>query len=82
MKLSTGEVYNITCLDHDLGGQVNQSSGLGTGYEVAKWLSEHTDRKSAQIIIHSFNIPGAKNMLSVLPEAVHIPGLWAMKNIL
>jgi CheY-like chemotaxis protein len=66
----------ILFLDHDLGGMVNVSSGPGTGYEVAKWLEEHTDRKPQQIYLHSFNEAGRNNMKMALPEAIICPGAW------
>jgi hypothetical protein len=63
-------------LDHDLGGMVNVPSGPGTGYEVAKWLEEHPDRKPGQIYLHSFNEAGRKSMKMALPEAIEYPGAW------
>ena len=64
-------------LDHDLGDQVMAPSGPGTGYEVAQWLSQHPEKTThCDIIIHSFNSDGAKNMASLLPTARIIPGAW------
>ena len=74
-KLSD-EIWDYVFLDHDLGGKMYVPSGIGTGYEVAKWLSENADRKPKKIIIHSFNEPGRKNMQNVLPEAEIFPGAW------
>lgn len=74
-KLSE-ELFDLFFTDHDLGGQVYQESGPGTGYEVAKWLVEHIDRKPNQIIIHSLNRNGALNIQSLLPDAKYIPGVW------
>jgi CheY-like chemotaxis protein len=79
-KLS-GEPWEVLFLDHDLGGTTYASSGPGTGYEVAKWLSEHKDHKPNQIIIHSFNAPGSRNMKSVLPEAFYNPGAWINRDM-
>ena len=70
---------DILFLDHDLGGHIMQASGPGTGYEVAEWLSQHPDRKPKHIIIHSFCIHGAQNMLQVLPEGGYEPGVWLLK---
>ena len=70
-------LYDSIFLDHDLGGRVLVASGPGTGYEVAKWLEEHPDRKPKQIFIHSFNPSGAANMSRALPEAQLVPGIWA-----
>ncbi len=74
------EEFEIVFLDHDLGGEENVPSGPGTGWEVAQWLSEHEDRQPATIYIHSFNGPGSKNMLSLLPRARYVPGVWTMIN--
>jgi len=73
--------YQAVFLDHDLGGTVMASSGPGTGYEVAKWLEEHPDRKPEKIFIHSFNPVGSANMNRALPEAQLVPGVWAMNEI-
>ena len=79
-KLSE-ESWEVVSLDHDLGGDTYVPSGPGTGYEVAKWLAEHRDRKPSRIIIHSFNAPGSKNMKSVLPEAFYNPGAWINRDM-
>jgi CheY-like chemotaxis protein len=66
-------------LDHDLGGQAMVPSGPGTGYEVAQWLSQHPEKTiNCDIIIHSFNPDGAKNMASFLPTARIVPGAWLL----
>ena len=61
--------WDLLFLDHDLGGQSYVKSGENTGWEVAKWLEEHPDRKPNNIIIHSLNTVGQKNMKDCLPEA-------------
>ena len=75
------EPWDVLFLDHDLGGTTYAPSGPGTGYEVAKWLAEHEDRKPGQIVIHSFNAPGSQNMKSVLPEAFYNPGAWINRDM-
>ena len=74
----TEQVFQVVFLDHDLGGKVFQESGEGTGWEVAKWLSENPTRKPVLTVLHSFNEAGRKNMLALLPEAVEAPGVWLM----
>jgi CheY-like chemotaxis protein len=74
------DLFDAVSLDHDLGGQVFQKSGENTGYEVAQWLHDHEDRKPKTIIIHSFNPAGAKNMMDLLPGAIHNPGVWLLKE--
>jgi CheY-like chemotaxis protein len=72
------ERYDAVFLDHDLGGHmfVDSYGQEATGYTVAKWLSENPDRKPEQIIIHSFNNVGAKNMHNILPGSIIAPGCW------
>lgn len=80
-ELSWGDVFDVYFSDHDLGGKINQPSGIGTGFEVAQWLSEHQNRIPNTIIIHSFNHPGSMNIKALLPQASYIPGIWARKDI-
>lgn len=77
-KLSENR-YDVVFLDHDLGGQIYQPSGPGSGYEVALWLHDNPENKPKQIIIHSFNLNGSQRMLSLLPEAEYHPGVWLTK---
>lgn len=61
--------FDYIFLDHDLGGKIYVASDVGTGYEVAKWISKHPELKGCQIVIHSFNPDGCTNMQSVLRAA-------------
>lgn len=79
--LKNNELYDQIYLDHDLGEMTHQPSGPNTGYEVAKWINEHSNKRPFRIVIHSFNTPGAQNMLSLLPEASYIPGVWLLNKI-
>ena len=76
IKYLEEEKWDFVFLDHDLGGNIYQSSVPSTGYEVAEWLHNHTDRQPEQIIIHSYNPVGARNMKNLLPNAVVLPGAW------
>lgn len=78
-KLSS-EKWDILFLDHDLGGQVHVESGENTGYEVAKFLEENEKFMPPNIIVHSLNPVGAKNIINALPNAFHIPFAWDKKN--
>ena len=78
-KLST-EKWDILFLDHDLGGQVHVESGENTGYEVAKFLEQNKKFMPLNIIVHSLNVVGAKNIINALPNAFHIPFAWDKKN--
>lgn len=74
------ETWDVVCLDHDLGGKTYIKSGKGTGFEVAEWLANNPDKKPYQIVIHSYNPAGRKNMMDVLPEAIEAPGIWLTHN--
>lgn len=71
------EDFDYLFLDHDLGGEQMVRSGPGTGYEVAQWLAANVDRQPKNIVIHSFNPVGAKNMKDLLPSALVCPGAWS-----
>lgn len=76
IKLLESGVWDILCLDHDLGGQVYVASGENTGYEVAKWLELNPKNLPSTIYIHSLNGVGAANMKACLPQAIQVPFLW------
>lgn len=78
-KLSS-ETWDYVFLDHDLGGQIYVDSGPNTGYEVAEWIYNNPDKKPKNVIIHSFNEPGRKNMQNLIPDAVICPGAWDKIN--
>ena len=70
--LKKGIDFDLISLDHDLGGEVFCSSELeNSGYRVAQFLSDKEIK--GDIVIHSWNPVGAKNMLNILPKAVYIP---------
>lgn len=65
--------WDVVCLDHDLGGKVFVESGKGTGFEVAEWIGGQSEYSGQTIIIHSWNIDGAKAMASKLLNYAQIP---------
>ena len=72
--------WDVLFLDHDLGGQVYQESGPGTGYEVAEFLEQNPDLMPPNIIIHSLNFPGAEKMAQALRGKVtRFPFAWTKK---
>jgi len=79
-KLSS-EKWGLLMLDHDLGGQVFVESGENTGFEVAQFLEKNKQHMPKNIIVHSLNVPGSQNIISVLPNAVHIPFVWTQQNL-
>jgi hypothetical protein len=68
--------WDLLLLDHDLGGMVYVDSNQpNTGYEVAKFISEH-GVKFKTCIIHSMNTAGVRNMkaeLEGLGDVYHTP---------
>ena len=82
-KLSNVIRWDVLFLDHDLGGQVYvPSDNKDTGYQVAKFLSDNKQYLPYNIIVHSLNYEGAKNILSLLKEqAMHIPFAWTKENL-
>lgn len=78
IKLLNSKDYDVIFLDHDLGNRSGVSSDdPNTGYAVAKEIpaSRNSD---AQIIIHSMNPEGSRNIMNVLGgKAVPRPfGPW------
>jgi CheY-like chemotaxis protein len=68
---------DVLFLDHDLAGTGEpEPSGPRTGYEVAKWLEENPKFQPRQIIVHSLNAAGRKNILAALPNAIELPFAW------
>lgn len=68
--------YDTIFLDHDLEGKVYVSSkDSNTGYSFASWMKKnYPDRiKKQQIIVHSMNGVGAKNIKNILPNADIVP---------
>ena len=66
--------FDVISLDHDLRDEHYEDleaaaeSGKGTGFEVAKFLSENPEKVGHHtfVLIHSWNIVGAENMQFVL----------------
>ena len=75
------EKWHILFLDHDLGDLAHVPSGENTGYEVAKFLETNKQYMPQNIIVHSLNEPGAKNIIAALPNAIHIPFAWTISNL-
>jgi hypothetical protein len=65
--------FDILFLDHDLDGKIFvNSEDENTGYQFAKYISKEEELKS-QIIIHSMNPAGARNIKNILPQAEIVP---------
>jgi CheY-like chemotaxis protein len=72
--------WDLCFLDHDLGGQVFQESGTGTGFEVCEWLSENRERCPSRVVIHSLNAKGVGSMMEVMGTmAVPLTFAWTRK---
>ena len=83
IELLKDNEYQYLMLDHDLGGNIYVESDGDelTGWHVAKWLSEHPDRQPETIIVHSLNEGGRKRILSLLPNALDVPGAWLVVGL-
>ena len=64
--------WDFVFLDHDLGGKVFVDHNKEpTGYHVAEFLKNNPQYKPTKnIIIHSWNGSGIRNMKALLPEAI------------
>ena len=59
--------YDVICLDHDLGGQVYvPSDHENTGYQFAKHLASNERCGNQQVVVHSWNMVGARRMVDTL----------------
>lgn len=73
--LSKDLEWDLICLDHDLGNRIFISSNdENSGYQVAKFLEDKNLK--CEIVIHSCNPIGAKNMMRCLPQADYKPIFW------
>ena len=83
--LIDNQKFDMIFLDHDLEGQIYVNSNYeNTGYQVAKYIA--SKNIESQIIIHTMNYSGARNMRSVLPKAKCISfsrllKAWDLKHI-
>lgn len=79
LRLLHASQYDVIFLDHDLGNRSGvDSNDPNTGYTVAKQIPESIN-KNTQVIVHSMNVDGARNILGVLKtnNAFHrIFGEW------
>ena len=61
--------YDLVFLDHDLGGEVFvDSKREDSGMEVVRWIVQNKPQIDT-IVIHSWNLPAAKNMELYLRDA-------------
>lgn len=68
---------DVLFLDHDLSGTGEpEPSGPKTGYEVAEWLAKNPKFIPNQVIVHSLNPVGRKNIKAALPCAIEMPFAW------
>ncbi len=66
--------YDIIFLDHDLGNDIYvPSEREDTGYQFAKYLEKEIDISFINIIIHSCNPVGARNIRNILGKGTCIP---------
>ena len=72
--------WDFLFLDHDLGGEVFVTKTKNTGYEVALWLEEHSERKPNIIYLHSLNPNGRMRMKQAIPEAIEATFAWRIAS--
>ena len=64
--------YEVISLDHDLGGRApgdRENRGLeNSGMDVVRFLIRNPRHKTA-IVVHSWNIPAAQEMVAILKKA-------------
>jgi hypothetical protein len=65
------QYFDLIFLDHDLGGKQMVESDETTGYEIAKFISK-LGHDGQNVIIHSWNGPGSRNMHGLLPKAIRV----------
>jgi CheY-like chemotaxis protein len=71
--LKKDKVWDIIFLDHDLGGKQHVNSfEEETGYQVSLFIKKN-GIKYNQLIVHSLNYVGAKNISCVLKDCEIIP---------
>jgi hypothetical protein len=49
--------------------------------EVALWISRHNSKRPYRIVIHGFSVPYAQNILTILPQASFLPGVWLLDRM-
>lgn len=72
------DAFDYVFLDHDLDGEMQDTSDPHTGSEVARWwrdAEDHPNRR-ARVVIHSFNREGAAYMEAAIFGSVYVPGVW------
>lgn len=70
--------FDLIMLDHDLDDRVYvDSDEPNTGYQLAKYIAENNIE--TEVITHTLNPCGAKNIIGVLPKAKHIPFISLFK---
>lgn len=83
---SEEEFWDLILLDHDLGGEAYVNSNHpNTGAAFCRWLAKKNEVKyPSQIVIHSANQIGAKEMAKTLREAQMVcsyhPYIWLEKE--
>ena len=75
LLLSSAALVTTISLDHDLGaapsdGIYAKGSSEETGMKLVEWMIEH-DLVPEEVIIHSWNPPGARRMAEALNAAGH-----------
>ena len=65
--------FDLIFLDHDLEGKQMCESEGNTGFKVASHIGKSENFRT-NIVIHSYNMKGANNILKVLSEDINFKG--------
>jgi len=79
IKALQSQKWDYMFFDHDLGGAAYvKETEANTGSGVARWLKEHPERMPDNILVHSANDSGAKNIISLI-GGQRAPFVWIKK---
>lgn len=74
IELLKNNVFDLICLDHDLGGKEMIWDKEDCGMTVADYICDNP--VDSRIVIHSFNTQRALLMKTILANSEYIPGFW------
>lgn len=76
IELLKNTKFSYVFLDHDLGGKQMEWDENNCGMLVAKYIADNPLTDYTKVVVHSFNAERAKVMVSMIPGALYVPGIW------
>lgn len=75
--------YDLLLLDHDMRGFFDASDFPNTGFQFVLWLlsQNEQDKKRPQVMLHSQNPTGRRNMYLTLQQAGYTVGQMAFSGV-